>query len=70
METKSFSFGAVLTMTTNCLFADFDEIYAIMRFMLGHPVATHEIPQYIKPCGVRSPPAVPGIGQHQSSEKP
>lgn len=43
-ETRHFTLGAVLSMTTGVLLCDLGDLYALASFMLGRDVYTHELP--------------------------
>lgn len=47
---KTFSIGAVATVSTGALLCQFEELYEILSHLVGRPVWTHEIPLYLPRC--------------------
>lgn len=42
---KTFSIGAILSVTTGILLAEFSEVHQLIEHMAGEPVWTHQIPR-------------------------
>lgn len=47
---KTFSLGAVLSVTTERLMADIGELYAILNYMTGDNLYTHQLPRVSREC--------------------
>lgn len=50
MITRSFDIGDVLTVTTGILLSPMEDVYAILNFMTGDNLYTHQLPRASDEC--------------------
>ena len=50
MNTREFSLGAVLSVTTGCLMCKMEDVYEILNWMTGDSLFTHQLPRAADEC--------------------
>ncbi len=64
-DTKIFSLGAVLSVTTGLMLCDMGELYDILNHLLTDDLMTHQLPRALRACApglARQHPQLVGVG--------
>lgn len=65
--TKKFSLGAVLSVTTGVLLCPIGDVYAILNYMTGDNLFTHQLGRASMECGPSLRTQIPAIADETAS---